>query len=301
MAVSGHQRARHHHGAVHLDEAHWHEWAAQAELEGELLLEFVTDTAHWVAELRDSDAPPVRLVVDVGSGPGVGTCELARQFPDAHVIAVDGSTAMLDRVSQRAAAHGLEGRIRTHLAELPGSLGGIGTADVIWASMVVHHVGNEVAALQVLRELLDPRGLIAIAERGEPTRVLPDDLDLGRPGLANRLERAGEKWFASMRDGLPGSVPSSDLPSMLTAASFDLVDSRVARVRLDPPLSSEARRFALGHLRRARHQFSDYLDKDDLYTLNVLSDFDDPRSIVHRHDAFVASSRQITIARPIAH
>jgi tRNA G46 methylase TrmB len=85
------QSHRHHHGHAHFDEADWEAFSVHAELEGELLLAFVTDSAHWIAELRGPDAPPVRRVLDIGSGPGVGTCELARRFPDAHVVAVDGS------------------------------------------------------------------------------------------------------------------------------------------------------------------------------------------------------------------
>src|SRR5262245_4217152 len=106
------------HDHVHLGEADWERLAGHAEQEGELLLGFVTDSARWISEVRGADAPPVRLVLDIGSGPGVGTCELARRFAGARVIAVDGSPAMLERAARRAAAHGLEHRITTHLAEL---------------------------------------------------------------------------------------------------------------------------------------------------------------------------------------
>jgi SAM-dependent methyltransferase len=289
----------HHERPVHLDEAHWRAFAAQTELEGELLLAFVSDTATRVAELRARDASPVRRIIDVGSGPGVGACELARRFPDAHVIAVDSSPAMLDRATQRAVAQGLQARVSTHLAELPGGLDGIGPADVIWASMALHHVGDEVAALRRLGDLLDRNGLIAIAERSEPMRVLPSDLDLGRRGLVDRLERAGTTWFASMRDGLTDSVPSTALPSMLTAAGFDVIDLRHAHVHLDAPLSADARRVVLGHLRRAREQFREHLDDDDLQILDVLTDADDPRGVMRRSDVFLVASRQILIARPL--
>jgi SAM-dependent methyltransferase len=297
MAIHGSHG--HHHGHVHLDEADWEAFAAHTELEGELLLAFVSDSARWIAELRGPDAPPVRRVLDIGSGPGVGTCELARLFPDAHVIAVDGSPAMLDRTAQRAAAHGLGRRITTHLAELPHGLGGLDPADVIWASMSLHHIGDETNALRGLRDLLQRSGLLAVAEVAEPMRVLPDDLDVGQPGLADRLDRAESKWFAAMRAGLPGSVPSTDLASMLTSAGFDVVGSRLARERFDPPLSDPARQVVLGRIRRARHQLDELLDDDDLRTLDVLSDVDDPRGVMHRADAFVASSRQIVVARPL--
>jgi SAM-dependent methyltransferase len=298
MGATEHHQDRHD-GSVHLDEAHWRASVAHTELEGELLLAFVTNTAAWITELRGPDAPPVRRVIDIGCGPGVGTCELARRFPDAHVAAVDSSPAMLDRATRRASALGIEACISTHIAELPGGLDGFGPADLIWASMALHHVGDEVTSLRLLRDLLDASGLIAIAELGEPMRALPDDLELGRPGLVDRLDRAGAQWFASMRAGLTDSVPSTDLASMVTSAGLEVVGSRLARERLDAPLSDDARRFVLGHLRRAREHFHEHLDDDDLHTLEVLSDADDPRCVLHRSDVFVAASRQILIARPI--
>ncbi|MEJ7563106.1 MAG: hypothetical protein WKF45_11375, partial [Ilumatobacteraceae bacterium] len=72
-----------------------------------------------------------------------------------------------------------------------------------------------------------------------------------------------------------------------------------ARKHLDAPLSADARRLALGHLRRMREQSDEHLDDDDLHTLDVLSDADDLRSVMHRSDVFVTASRQILVARPI--
>jgi hypothetical protein len=155
-----------------------------------------------IAELRGPDAPPVRRVLDIGSGPGVGTCELA--------------------------------------------------------------------------------------------------LDVGQPGLADRLDRAESNWFTAMRAGLFGSVPSTDLASMLTSAGFEVVGSWLAR-DFDPPLSDAARQVVLARMRHARQQLDERLDDDDLRTLDVLSDPDDPRSAMHRADVFVASSRQIVVARPLEH
>lgn len=286
------------HGHVHLDEADWERLAGHAEREGELLLGFVTDSGHWLSELRGPGAPPVRRVLDIGSGPGVGTCELARLFTDAQVVAVDGSPAMLEHAARRAAAHGLDHRIATHLAELPDGLEGLGGADVIWASMSLHHVGDEVEALRLLRGLLAPAGWIVIAEVAAPMRVLPDDVGVGRPGLADRLAQAESTWFASMRAGLPGSVPSTDLPSTLAAAGYDVAGSRAPIERFDPPLSAAARQAALEHVRRLRHQLEELLDDEDLQALDVLGDADDARSVAQRPDVFVEASRQIIAARP---
>ena len=295
--MGAHQPHGHGHGHVHLDEADWAALAVDAELEGELLLSFVTDTARWIDELRGPDAPPVRRVLDIGSGPGVGTCELAQRFPGAHVIAVDGSPAMLERATRRAAAHGLAGRVSTHLAELPDGLDDLDPADVIWASMSLHHIGDETGALRELRGRLEPSGLLAVAEIAEPMRVLPDDLDVGEPGLADRLDRAESEWFAAMRAGLAGSGPSTELGALLAAAGFGVVGTRIARQRFDPPLSETARDVVVRRISRARHQLEDRLSADDLDALDVLGDADDPRGVAHRADAFVAASRQIVVAR----
>jgi SAM-dependent methyltransferase len=290
----GHQPQR----PVHLDEADWAAFAAHTEIEGQLLLAFVTDTVRWMTELRGADAPPVRRVLDIGSGPGVGTCELARMFPDAQVVAIDGSLAMLERATQRAAADGLDDRISTRLAEVPDGLDDLDPADVIWASMSLHHIGDETSALRVLCDKLAPSGVLALAEVADPTRVLPDDLEIGRPGLADRVDRAESAWFASMRADLSAGVPSTDLTSMLTAAGFDVIGSRVAEARFDAPLSDIAREVVIGRLRRARHQLSELLDEDDLRTLDELSDANSRHCAAVRPDAFLAASRHIVVARP---
>lgn len=297
-----HDSRAHSHGHDHVEftEADWDALAAQTELEGEVLLGFVTSTAQWAMALRGPEDPPVTSVIDIGSGPGVGTCELARLFPLARVVAVDGSPAMLARAAQRAAEQGVGPRVATHQADLPGGLDDLARADVIWASMSLHHVGDEVAALRLLRSKLAPGGLIAIAEMAEPMRVLPDDVDLGRPGLDERVNEASASWFASMRHGLPGSVPSEALPAMLEAAGFEVVGSRLERLRLESPLSEPALRVVLSHLRRTADHLGDRIDADDQAAFAVLTDSDDPRSVLHRPDAFVEASRQIVIARPAA-
>lgn len=272
---------------------------AQTELEGEVLIGFLTDAMAEAVAWRRTDAPPVRRVLDIGSGPGVGTCELARLFPDAQVVALDGSPAMLARAEQRAGEHGLGDRVSTHLAELPAGLDGLQPVDLIWASLSLHHVGDEVGLLRRLNGLLEPHGLLVLAEVAEPMRVLPDILDVGRPGLAERLHGAGAAWFAAMRGGLPDAVPSTELASMVTEAGFEVLSSESVRETVEPPLPDIARQMALGHLRRTRHQLEAGLAPDDLEALEILAGPDDPRSVLLRLDVFVSASRQIVIARPV--
>lgn len=292
------QQHGHGHGHVHMGEAEWAALAAHAELEAEVLLQFVTDAIAWAGELRHPAAPPVRTIIDIGSGPGVGTCELARLFPDARVIAVDGSTAMLTAVRRRAADLGLSDRIDTRLAELPDGAEALGRADLIWASMSLHHIGDEIGVMRTLRDHLTPHGQLVVTEFGDPMRLLPDDLDVGRPGLSARLDDTAATWFASMRAGLPGTVQSEDFPDMLAAAGYDVQGSRLARVHLPAPLSPQGRQFALTQLERARQQFADRLAPDDVEALTVLTDPQHSSGLLHRDGVFVDASRRVMVASP---
>jgi ubiquinone/menaquinone biosynthesis C-methylase UbiE len=142
----------------------------------------------------------VRRIVDFGSGPGVGTCELARCFPDAHVVAVHASRSMLERAAERARSLGLDNRVWTHLAELPSGLDGLGPADIAFASMSLHHMPDPDQALDAIRRLLTDDGLLVVIEHG--------------PGAAH------------------GHAPTIDTPALLAAAGFDLIGNRISSDRL---------------------------------------------------------------------
>ena len=292
-----HGHDHHHHDHVHIGEDDWRRLAEHTEREGEVFVGFVAEVAEWVAGVRGEGAPPVGRILDIGSGPGVGACEWAERFPAADVVAIDGSPAMLARAAARARSRGLEERVLTHHAELPGGLAAFaGTADVVWASMSLHHVGDEVAALRELATCLVPDGLLAIAEFGDPTRLLPADLGVGRPGLEARLRDAAGSWFAAMRQGLDGAVASADLEDMVRAAGLEVVGTRLSHIRLDAPLTAAARAVAAGALQRMRDQFASRLEPDDVAALDVLLDDGDSRSLARRPDAFVEASRRLVLA-----
>jgi SAM-dependent methyltransferase len=288
-----HEHHEHHHSHVHLDEAHWAAYAEKTELEGDVLIDFVYTTADRLAELHPE---PIHRIIDVGSGPGVASCALVQRFPNAVVLAVDSSPAMLERATLRATRLGVHDRFDTLVAELPDGLASVEPADLIWASMSLHHVGDEVAALRVLRSLLAPGGVIAIAEFGDPTQSLPPDLGFGEAGLADRLVDAQRTWFASMRAGLPNAVESEDLPTMIERAGLRVADQRIARVRIDAPLPANVREWVVGNYQRTFEQFGDSLQAVDKAMLETLLTATDPRSLMQRNDVFVEASRQIVFA-----
>jgi SAM-dependent methyltransferase len=285
--VAGHS----HHAHQHDLDFDWAARVADITLEGEVLMPYMEETASWIAALCRREGREVRRVIDVGSGPGVGACVLAQAFASAVVVAVDGSEEMLERAAARAEALGLSERVQTVHAELPSGLDRVGSADLIWMAMVLHHLEDQPAALRRLRSLLEPGGLLAIAEFGDPPRFLPDDLGVGRPGLADRL---GEVNFAHV-------FPSVDFPQAIAGAGFELVADWMARVRLDPPLSQGARKVALRYLQRMRELVEEDLDAQDREAIDVLMDENAPLGIMRREDAFLEVSHQIYVARAVDH
>src|SRR5687768_7185645 len=95
-APQGHAPQGGHHGHGHHD-LDWETMIPDLELEGEVVSPYVVETVSRIAARCRDDGLVVRRVLDVGSGPGVGTCVLAQQFDDATVVAIDGTAAVLDR------------------------------------------------------------------------------------------------------------------------------------------------------------------------------------------------------------
>jgi len=291
------EHSHNHHGhAPHLD-FESPQMAAYAELEAEVFIGLTAKAVAVLTQVCARDGVNVRRVLDIGSGPGVGTCSLAERFDPARVVAVDASATMLSYVTARAERLGLAARIETRRADLPDDFAILDAADVVWASMALHHIGDEAAALGEIRRLLRPGGHLALVEMGEPVRVVGHDADLGRPELWERLDAASVAWFADMRADLPGTTKSADYPTMIAAAGFELVAHELLTVVLDAPLDLRARQFAHRHLRQTQARLADHANAQDLEALDDLLDESSERSILHRDDIEMRASRHLYVAR----
>ncbi|MFD7071001.1 class I SAM-dependent methyltransferase [Streptomyces sp. NPDC059913] len=298
----------HHHGAAHAGHHHGHghqqdagdiDWDVMGpvlELEAEISRPQYEQAVRWIAGLPE--APKVRRILDIGSGPGLITCLLAEVFPDAEAVAVDGTPALLERARDHAERLGLGDRFRTHHADLEDGLDGLGEADLIWAGNSLHHVGDQRAVLAGFAGLLRPGGVVALAEGGLQPRRLPRDLGFGRPGLEARLEAIHVDRFEEMRAALPGSRrETEDWSALLAAVGLTPQGVRSFLLDLPAPLDDRAREYVTVEFARRREMFRDELPAEDAAALDRLLDPEDPAGLRLRPDVFLLSARTVHLGR----
>lgn len=276
------------------------DWAAMADhLEGEAELHIpsVEEAVAWLGEL--SAGGGVGRVLDVGSGPGVATSVLARAFPGAETVAVDGTPALLERAEQRAGQQGVT--VTGLRAALPEDFAKLGEADLVWTRNVIHHLPDQQGALDAFARTLRPGGLLAVVEDGLGPRFLPRDIGLGRPGLQARLDAAREDWFTQMRAALPGHVEvAEDWPTMLAGAGLRYTGSRTFLTEYRAPLDASVRVHLQDRLERARAALAEQPGAgaaEDLAVLDELLDGESPVGILQRPDAFYLAATTVHTGR----
>ncbi|MFF9018759.1 class I SAM-dependent methyltransferase [Streptomyces eurythermus] len=301
MAHGHHEQHHRHHaghghgqGHGHGTDIDWNELADLLQAQAELFAPLYREAIAWLGQ----NVTGPGLVVDAGSGPGVVSCLFAEAFPTARVVAVDGTAPLLERARDRAARLGVGDRFDTVAGELPEALGRLDRpADLLWASRSLHHLGDQRAALAEFAGHLAPGGTLALLEGGLPSRFLPRDLGIGRPGLQARLDALEEEWFARMRAELPGSVAETeDWPALLTAAGLKHTGTRTFLLDLPAPADDRARAYVAAHLSRVREGVGEALDADDRATLDRLLDPADPASVHVRPDVFVLGAHTVHTA-----
>ncbi|MFE5036664.1 class I SAM-dependent methyltransferase [Streptomyces sp. NPDC056683] len=288
----------HNHNHNHSDtDIDWAEMAGHLESQAELFAPLYESALSWLGK----EVTEPGLIVDVGSGPGVVSCLFAEVFPGARVLAVDGSEPLLDRALARAERLGVADRFGVLAGELPNALDELDyPADLLWAGHSLHHLGDQRAALTAFAERLAPGGTLAILEGGLPSRFLPRDIGIGRPGLQARLDALQEEWFAQMRAELPGSVAETeDWPTLLSSVGLKYARTRSFLIDLPAPASDRARAYAVEIFARFRDTLTDDLHAEDRATLDRLLDPADPASLHRRSDLFVLGARTVhTAVRP---
>jgi SAM-dependent methyltransferase len=225
----------------------------------------------------------------VGAGTGTGTLALARQLPDAEVIALDVDEEMLKHLQDKARAAGLSGRIRTVQADLDRAWpAGLKTADLVWAANALHHLADPARAAAQICQLLRPGGLLAVTELESFPRFLTGTASAA---LEERIHMA----MARGRDEA-GMHMHEDWPARFTEAGLAAESERRFEIALQPPpgspMAAAVARYAMVTLCRARHGLADKLRAGDIAELDALAS-----ALASRDDLTVRTSRTVWLAR----
>ena len=260
------------------------------DLDAEVLREYWSAALAWVRQAADRDDR--HRLLDLGAGTGTGSIGLAERFAGAEVIAIDVSPASLHRLREKALDLGLAARVRTVEADLDAGWPDVGSFDLTWASMSLHHFADPTRVLRDVLAATRPGGLIAVAELAEPLRFLPDDLDFGPAGFE---ARAVATLGAAHAETMP-TLGSTWAPR-LTDAGWTVVDERDFVIDLDPPRHPDAARYARAWFARLADGFADRLEPDDRATLAALLDEHDQRGPLERTKLHIRGVRTVTLAR----
>lgn len=245
---------------------------------------------------------PAAVVVDLGCGVGSMTVALAEAFPSSRVVAADSDPAMRAATRRRLTEHHLADRVDVTSVDVDDvrDLARLGSsADLVWASLVVHHQPDQEATLRGLYDIVTPGGRLVLAEGGLPMRSLPWDLGIGLPGLEVRLEAAQDEWFREMRERLDGSVRSTvGWPTLLSGVGFGRVSSQTFLVDHPAPLDRAGRDVVADRLSWAADRLAPagLLDTGDVATVRALLDVDGPHFAGRRDDTYLLSAQTVHVA-----
>jgi trans-aconitate 2-methyltransferase len=165
-------------------------------------------------------------VLDVGAGTGRDTAALLARLPDGHVIAVDGSVAMLDQLGRRLAG---TDRLTVQRADLREPLVLDTPVDAVFSVAALHWLPDHNVVFRSLANLLRPGGLLRI-ECGGAGNIAEVDravAGLGFPSLnsafrfADKSETEASLAAAGFTDIEVNLVPDpAQLPSRAQLESF---------------------------------------------------------------------------------
>ncbi|MEO0483215.1 MAG: methyltransferase domain-containing protein [Planctomycetota bacterium] len=186
------------------------------------------DAAHAI--WRRAHLSPGETVLDLGSGPGFASIDLAEWIgPRGRVVAIDENRAFVDRLRAVAEAAG-----QSNIEVFQGDVGEVSRAtglaersvDLVWCRWVLCFVGHVQRAVDDLARLVRPGGRVVVQDYFNY-----DSMTLGprRPDFTVGIQRISNAFRATGGD--PDIMGT--LPSMLRAAGFDIVHfaplQRVAR------------------------------------------------------------------------
>jgi trans-aconitate methyltransferase len=143
----------------------------------------------------------VRRLLELGHGPGVGLGLLVAAYPDAKVIGLDRSAAMVAQASARNRESVDSGRVQLHHGDV-AEVGRFAPLDLIVAVHVIYFWSDPVPPLSALRGALSPGGALGLGYF--PRKQMPKPAQKNFPRIGGRLYES-----------------DPDLTTQLNAAGFE--------------------------------------------------------------------------------
>jgi trans-aconitate 2-methyltransferase len=207
-----------------------------------------TEVVGWL-DLRGDER-----VLDAGCGTGQVTRELLRRLPNGTIVALDGSTSMIEQARRRLDDDRLEFVVLDLLDPLP-----IGPVDAILSTATFHWVTDHERLFANLAGVLRPGGQLAAqcGGAGNTERLAnvlrdlgydleEDKLFAGADETRSRLERAGFDRIECWLHDEPTPIPRSDLELYLRTICLGSVLERIPPEERDDVVRRAAERLPDG-------------------------------------------------------
>ncbi|WP_374311633.1 class I SAM-dependent methyltransferase [Microbacterium sp.] len=114
--------------------------------------------AYLVPSLR-----PGQRILDVGSGPGTITIDLAERVAPGHVTGLDAAADVVEKATALAAQRGAR-NVSFEVGDAYALDAAAGAFDVVHAHQVLQHLSRPVDALREFRRVLAPDGIVAVRD-----------------------------------------------------------------------------------------------------------------------------------------
>jgi SAM-dependent methyltransferase len=175
---------------------------------------------------------------------------------------------MLAAATSRAAAAGVVERFESIALELDGELTALGTMDLAWAALSLHHLRDSAATLGQVAAQLGPGGALCVLERHTPLQVRPAD-ELDRPGLWERVNDAQSSWYGRVRASHHAHGDLRQLASLVAAAGLDVAFTATLESTTELRASAACGLLVTRHAQSALRNHGDALAPTDLDALET--------------------------------
>ena len=246
-------------------------------------------------------APTTRIAVDFGCGSG-GMAVAMKQHSDdrgypARIVGLDTRPqAYADTQRTYPDVSFAQSSFEDPPDRIVSAIGG--AADLIWVRGALHHAADEVEALNCLRQALRTGGTLAIAEGGTTVANLPEDLNIGDPGLQKRLDEA---VFARIHAQLGATHDQGyGWPVVIATAGLHYIRTHHVLFGTPQPLGGADMDYVLARFGRYVDWARTNLDSGDLRVWERLLDPDDHEWLGHRHDLYYVPTASVHLGERTA-